>query len=496
MKKTHRPLTVIALMLALFMAAMETTVVSTAMPTVIREMGGLSLYAWVFTAYMLASTVMVPLYGKLSDIYGRKPVMLFGIVLFLVGSMASGQARTMHQLIAFRALQGLGAGAMQPMAITVVGDIFNLEERSRMQGVFGAVWGVAGLIGPFLGGVIVHALSWRWIFYINVPFGIASAVILVFSLHENIAKKPHTLDIGGALVLTAAIVSLLIGSQGWHGAILLPVAAALFVLFILIERRVREPILPIDLFMQRVIAVSSATSALAGAAMFSMITYVPLYVQGVLGGDPTDAGAAIGPMVVAWPIASAVAGRLLTKIGFRPLIRIGLLLVALSSIALALLLRPGAPVWIARVVAIGFGTGLGLSQTASLIAVQSSVGFEQRGVATSSTMFFRIIGSTLGVGALGAVLAATFRATAASVSPELVNQMLGPERRSLDPAVLRSMSGTLQAGLGTIFWSICALSIAAFVVGLFFPPLSTKDRAVAVATTDEAAPISGPIELG
>jgi predicted MFS family arabinose efflux permease len=297
-------------------------------------------------------------------------------------------------------------------------------------------------------------------------------------------------------VLTAAIVSLLIGSQGWHGAILLPVAAALFVLFILIERRVREPILPIDLFMQRVIAVSSATSALAGAAMFSMITYVPLYVQGVLGGDPTDAGAAIGPMVVAWPIASAVAGRLLTKIGFRPLIRIGLLLVALSSIALALLLRPGAPVWIARVVAIGFGTGLGLSQTASLIAVQSSVGFEQRGVATSSTMFFRIIGSTLGVGALGAVLAATFRATAASVSPELVNQMLGPERRSLDPAVLRSMSGTLQAGLGTIFWSICALSIAAFVVGLFFPPLSTKDRAVAVATTDEAAPISGPIELG
>ncbi len=481
--RRNRPLIVAALMLALFTAALEATVVSTAMPTVVRELGGLSLYAWVFSAYTLASTVMVPLFGKLSDVYGRKPVMLFGIALFLVGSMLSGQAATMNQLIVFRVVQGLGAGAMQPMAMTIVGDIFDLSERGKMQGYFGAVWGLAGLVGPFVGALIVRVASWRWIFYINVPFGVASAVILMAAFHEKVERRKRTLDLAGAMVLTGAIVALLLGTQGLHPAPLIALACVLTALFIYIESRAVEPILPLGLFKSRVIAVSSITSALAGAAMFATITFVPLHVQGVLGGSPSDAGAAIGPMVVAWPICSAIGGRLLVRVGYRPIIRFGMLLVALSAIALPLLLRPGTPVMVARLVSIGFGAGLGFSQTAVMIAVQTSVGWEQRGVATASTLFFRSIGSTLGVGALGAVLAATFRRSMSSVSEETVNRMLGPERSQIDPAVLHSLGTTLQEGLTTIFWAVAAIGVAGFVAGLFFPSISLRPAAAPAPPT-------------
>ncbi|MDM7916721.1 MAG: MFS transporter, partial [Candidatus Eisenbacteria bacterium] len=238
------------------MAAMEFTVVSTAMPTVIGELGGIRLYSWVFTAYMLASTVTVPIFGKIADLRGRKPVMLFGLALFLLGSMASGQARSMPALIAFRALQGLGAGAMQPIALTIVGDIFSLEERARMQGIFGSVWGFAGLVGPLLGGIIVHTLSWRWVFYVNVPFGVASALLLLTSFHERIERQRHTLDLGGAALFTVACVALLLGAHGGTMAVAgLPVAAVGFLLFFRAERRSPEPILPLELFTRRVMAV-------------------------------------------------------------------------------------------------------------------------------------------------------------------------------------------------------------------------------------------------
>src|SRR5882762_3473732 len=239
--KTNRPLTVISLLLSLSMAAMEMTVVSTAMPTVVGDLGGIHYYSWVFTAYLLTSTVTVPLYGKLADLYGRKPVLLAGIGVFLVGSIASGLARSIGALIAFRALQGLGAGAMQPTTLTIVGDIYNLEERSRMQGVFGAVWGVAGLIGPLMGGIIVKYLSWRWVFFINVPAGIAAAALLMVALHENVEHRRHSLDLAGAGLLTLGLTALLFGAHGGRGtAIGLPLAALSLVLFFFIERRSRE----------------------------------------------------------------------------------------------------------------------------------------------------------------------------------------------------------------------------------------------------------------
>src|SRR5437868_928004 len=243
MRQTHRPLTTVALALSLFMAALEMTVVSTAMPTVVSDLGGIQHYAWVFTAYMLASTVTVPIFGKLADLYGRKPILLSGISLFLAGSVASGLSPSMGWLIAFRTFQGVGAGAIQPIALTVVGDLYNLEERARVQGLFSGVWGVSGLVGPLAGGLIVRWLSWHWVFYINVPVGLATAGLLIACFHENLQKQRRTLDIGGALLLAVGVVALLLGVQGQGNRwVPLAVAAVLLVAFVFVERKVKEPV--------------------------------------------------------------------------------------------------------------------------------------------------------------------------------------------------------------------------------------------------------------
>lgn len=479
MAKTHRPLVVAALMMSLFMAAMEVTVVSTAMPTVIADLGGLELYAWVFTAYMLSSTVTVPIYGKLADLYGRKPIILFGIAVFLVGSMASGQARTMDELIAFRALQGLGAGAMQPIALTIVGDIFSIEERGRMQGLFGAVWGVAGLSGPMLGGLIVKAIGWRWVFYINIPSGILSALLLSVALVENIEKKKHKLDVLGALLLASGLIVLLASGRGSSFWLSLLVGLALLAAFIAVERRTAEPLLPLDLFRMRFMSVASIAGALVGGAMVSTTTYIPLFVQGVLGGSPTDAGGAITPMVVGWPIASALGGRFLTRIGFRPLIVLGFLIAASASLLFAVLVGPSSTLTLPHITTAAFGVGLGFANTALLIGVQSSVSWQQRGVATASTMFFRSIGGALAVGFTGRILADGI-AGASSGSSELASSLLGPEHgQGLAPDLLHELSFALQSSLGTIFWVIAGLALSAFAVSLAIPELKGKESAEA-----------------
>lgn len=478
-RSTHRPATVVALLLALFMAAMEMTVVSTAMPTVVAELGGALHYAWVFTAYMLTSTVTVPIYGKLADLHGRKPVMLVAMALFLVGSMASGQARTMGQLVAFRAVQGIGAGGMQPMALTIVGDIFKIEERAKMQGVFGAVWAIAGLAGPLLGGVIVATLSWRWVFYVNVPFGLLSAAVLTFALVEDVEKRKHKLDIAGALTLTAAVVALLLGTDGELPWLLLPASVALTALFLWIEARAAEPILPLGLFAQRILATSSALSALSGGSMLGLVTFVPLYAQGVLGASPTEAGSTIAAMAVTWPIASAVTGRLIVRVGFRPLVRLGYFFVAAAAVGLTFAMISGASLTTLRIGSAILGIGMGTANTPLVIAVQTSVGFSQRGVATSSTMFFRNIGGTVGVGAMGVVLARTLLASAARQAggESLVARILGPDRRNVEPAVLASIASDLSLGLSRVMWIVTALAGGAALVAWLFPHVAAADRA-------------------
>ncbi len=486
MRQTSRPLTVVALLLGLFLAAMEMTVVSTAMPTVIGELGGLPLYAWAFAAYMLTATVTVPIHGKLADLHGRKPVLLAGIALFLLGSGGCGQARSMEALIAWRAVQGLGAGAIQPVTLTIVGDLFEVRERARMQGLFGAVWGVAGLVGPVLGGAIVRTLGWRWIFYVNVPFGVGSAAVLAAAYHERPERHPHRLDLAGAALLSASVVALLSAVRSRTAALVaIPSTAVALAIFVAVERRAAEPLLPLDLFRRPVMAVSSITGTLLGAAMLSMVTYVPLWVQSVLGLPPIAAGAAIAPMAIGWPLASTAAGRLLPRVGYRRLLLAGLATSALAGLGLASLLRPGARLVVPQVLTFAYGLGLGLANTPLLIAVQTSVPWNRRGVATASTMFFRTIGGTLSVGLLGGVLAHAL--ARAGTAPDVAEKLLGPERASLAPADLAGAAAALQGAMGTVFWSVFAIAAIALLAAIRFPRV-----AVGVAAAPAADVADGP----
>ncbi len=476
MRETHRTLTVAGLLLGLFLAAMEMTVVSTAMPTAIGDLGGVHLYAWVFAAYTLLVTVTVPISSKLGDLYGRKPVMLGGMVLFLAGSSLCGQAHSMTQLIVFRAIQGLGAGAVQPMTLTIVGDLFTIKQRAKMQGVFGAVWALAGLIGPLLGGIIVKYLSWRWVFYINLPFGLLSAALLVTAYHENVTRTKHQLDWLGAALLTAGIV-LLLGQT--RGAGVSPVTLlgvlALGAAFVFVEGRAAEPLLPIDLFRQRVMSTSSAAGALVGAGMFALVTFIPLYVQAVLGGSPTDAGTAISPMAIGWPVASAVGGRLLPRFGFRRFVRLGMAIAAIAGIGLAMQLRPSGSLGGVRLWMAALGIGMGLANTGLLIAVQASVDWKRRGVATGSTMFFRTIGGTIAVGMLGAIVARSLTGLP-GIPSSAVDSLLGPGHgRDLPAAMAASIGASLAASLHSVFLIVAGLLVVAFLVSLAFPHVPIED---------------------
>ncbi len=475
MRRTHRPLTVVALMLAIFMAAMEVTVVSTAMPTVVGDLGGVDLYAWVFAAYMLAATTAMPIAGKVSDLYGRKSVVLLGIGLFVVGSASCGQADSMLMLIVFRGLQGLGGGTMQSTSLTIVGDIFDVEERGRMMGVMGGVWAVAGIAGPFVGGLVVAELSWHWVFYLSVPFGLVSAALLVAVLHENVERSKKPLDVLGALSLTASLVVLLLAARGRF--FLFPVALVLFALWVGIERRAEDPMMPFDLFRDRLIAVACVIGALVGGALVCSLTFVPLFVQGVLGGTPTEAGSAIAPMAIAWPLSSAVAGRLIPRVGFRPLVRVGLLVATSAMVGLALAVGTGVPEqWMLRVSMAAFGMGMGFANTSLLISVQNSVEWKQRGVATSAMLMTRTVGGALSVGVLGEVLRAALAA-----DPELASRaekLLAGGGPALEPARAAEVARALGSGLTTVFEVLAVLAGAAFLVALAYPRIEVRNGAM------------------
>ncbi len=476
-RKTNRALTVVGLMLSIAMAALEATVVSTAMPTVVGDLGGVHHYAWVVSAYLVTSSITVPLYGRLADLYGRKPILLFGIAMFLLGSIAGGASRSMPMLIASRAIQGLGAGAMQPVTLTIIGDIFDLEERSRMQGIFGAAWGFFGLVGPMLGGFIVSTIGWRWIFYINLPFGLLSMALVTSALHERVERRAIALDIAGAVILSVGITSILVAASRIRVSITIAAGAVALIaiaLFVAQERRAKDPLLPLDLFKMPVIAINCLAGAIIGGAMIAIMTNVPLFVQGVMRGSPSEAGSAITPMVVTWPVAAALSGRLIKRIGFRPLIRAGLGITAIAAIGLAL---SGGRFGLngLRAATAGFGVGMGLANTALLISAQISVRWDQRGVATASALFARTIGGALAVGVTGGVIAAALSADP-SIPAEAVNRMLGSERgASLDPTLLDHVGAALRHGMDRVLVIIAALAAIAFLVSLRFPHVEARD---------------------
>ena len=413
--RSERGPILISLMLSTALVALDSTIVATAVPSIVADLGGFSQFPWLFSVYLLAQAVSVPVYGKLADTFGRKPIMLFGIGLFLIGSILCGVAWSMPALIAFRAVQGLGAGAVQPMSITIAGDIYTLAERAKAQGYLASVWAISAVVGPTLGGLFSQYLTWRWIFLVNIPLCALAAWMLIRRFHESVRRVRHRIDYLGSISLTGGCTLLILGllesGQAWAwnsttSVAVLTAGVLLLSLFVLVQRRAAEPVLPLWVFTRRVLLASAVIAFLVGAVLLGLTTYVPTFVQAVLGAGPLVAGFALATLTIGWPISAALSGRFYLRLGFRTTALIGSVLVIVGIAATTVL---GSGSGVAEVAACCFVVGLGMGLVASptLIAAQSSVGWTDRGVVTANNLFFRSIGSAVGVAVFGAIANAT-----------------------------------------------------------------------------------------
>ena len=438
-----------ALILVLLLAALDQTIVSTALPTIVGELGGVTHLSWVVTAYLLSSTIVGPLYGKFGDIHGRKIVLQVAVVIFLVGSALCGLAQTMLQLIVFRGLQGLGGGGLIVITIAVIGDIVPPRERGRYQGVFGAVFGVATIIGPLLGGFFVDRLSWRWIFYINLPTGALALAVIAAVLRSPATRRQHVIDYLGATILSVALTAIILFTSlggttlPWASPVTLGfIAVGLIGLFAFVaaEAHAQEPILPLSLFRNGTFAIASSVGLIVGLAMFGSITYLPIFLQVVKGESPTASGLQLMPMMLGMLMTSIASGRVISAWGrYKPFPIAG---TAIMTIGLLLLsqLSVDYPVWRTSVDAFVLGLGLGMVMQVLVLAAQNSVDFEHLGVATSGTTLFRSLGGALGVAIFGAIFANGLHAhLSASVPPGTAIPS------ATDPAGLAALSPDLRA---------------------------------------------------
>lgn len=494
--RTRRIVTA-GLVLAMAVVALETTVVVTALPTIVGELERLDLYPWVFSAYLLTSTVTVPLYGKLADLFGRRRVFLFGVSLFLAGSMLCGLAQDMTALILFRALQGLGAGAVMPTIFTTIADLYRLHERGRVQGAFSALWGTASLVGPALGAWLTITLSWRAVFFVGVPFGLAAAIVLIRFFHERVAPRQVSLDVAGSLLLMGGLTTLLLaltqGSEGvgWASPlVVLLLAASLLLLvgFVVAERRAADPVLPLALFRLRVMSVSSAGNFLHGAVLFGVTSYVPLFVQGARAEGAAGAGLALTPMLVCWSISGFFGPRLILQAGYRATAIGSTALIALGSGGL-LAVGLGAPGWLIYVAMALLGLGFGPSTAAFLMVLQEAVPWSQRGVATSATQLFRSLGGTLGVALLGSILhlGLTRRLAEAGLDPSAVGSLLDPSARAVGAAG-DGLRAALGGALEPVFALIAAFAAVTLVIVVTFARNEAHGTVVPPAETPTEAP--------
>jgi EmrB/QacA subfamily drug resistance transporter len=414
MDERRRRLVVLGVLLSIFLGAMESTVVSTAMPRVVGSLGGLELYSWVFSGFLLTSTVTMPLWGRLSDLFGRRRVFLTGLAIFLAGSALSGLAQSMAQLIGFRMLQGFGAGSLMTLGMTIIGELFRLERRAKMQGYISGVWGVASLAGPLIGGLLTDHVSWRWVFYINLPFGVVAMALIAAGLVDGPrAGRRPAIDYAGLALFATGVSALLLGVlqagrvSGWTGGDVLgplAVAAAALAAFLLVERRAPEPIVPLRLFGNRMVLAAAVTGFLAGMAMFGAISFVPLYLQAVSGMSATAAGVVLIPFVLGWVAMSVTGARLVLRIGYRSVVLTGMICLTVGFVLLSRWSESLTQAAAMRDALVG-GIGMGLTMVPMLIAVQSAVARADLGSATSMIQFFRTIGGALGLSVMGTVLA-------------------------------------------------------------------------------------------
>jgi len=420
--RSERGPILIALMMTTGLVAIDATILATAITSIVGDLGGFAQFPWLFSIYLLAQAVSVPIYAKLSDVVGRKPIIILGIAVFLLGSILCGLAWSMPALIAFRAVQGLGAGAVQPTAITIVGDIYSIAERAKVQGYLASVWAISAVVGPTLGGLFSEFLSWRWIFFINIPLCIVAGWMILRTLHERIEPRTHRVDYLGAVLLTGSlsllIVGILEGGQSWAwdsplsmGAFV--VGGVLLGCFVLAETRAAEPILPLWVFSRRLLLTTALVGLGVGAILIGLTSYVPTYLEGSLGVSPLVAGLALAALTIGWPISASISGRFYLRIGFRNTALIGMVIVVAGAVMLSAFAgEPSLAIVAASCFLIGLG--LGLVATPTLIAAQSSVEWNQRGVVTGASLFSRSIGSAIGVAIFGAVANAIFAASGGS----------------------------------------------------------------------------------
>lgn len=410
-KEMRKDLVLLALMLTMALAAMDNTIVATAIPQIVGDLGGFSLFSWLFSIYLLVQTITIPVYGKLADIYGRKPILIVGIIIFLIGSAACGAAWDMVSLIAFRGVQAIGAGAIMATVNTIAGDIYTIQERAKIQGWLSSVWGVSAILGPAIGGFFADYISWRWIFFINIPLGMAAIFLITRFLYENVHLKSHKVDWAGAgaMLVTGGILmfALIQGGQSWNwiswqSVLLVAIGIVMVIITIGIERSATEPILPAWVWKRRVIVGANLATIGMGIAMMGPNMYLPVFAQSVTGVGAMAAGFMLASMSITWPLSSGLSGKLYLRIGFRNCAIVGILFVILGSVFFLLMPFPG-PIWVLVAVQMTLGAGFGLITTPLIVGVQSTVVWRQRGTVTGTNMFSRYFGQSLGAAIFAAI---------------------------------------------------------------------------------------------
>lgn len=463
------------LLLGMSLGALEATVVSTAMPTVISTLGGLAYYSWVFSAYLLTSTASVPIWGRLSDQYGRRRMYLIGVAIFLAGSLLAGVSQTMVQLILSRALQGLGAGCIIPLSMTIVGELYTLAERARTQALFSGVWGLASIAGPLVGGYITDYFDWRWVFFLNLPFGLLAAAVIAGAYPPSGRLSSVQVDWLGAALLFSGISTLLIalGDQPPGGVWAWVLATVLLLgAFLVVERRAPEPILPLDLFRVPVIARSLAVVFLVGVALFGAIAFIPLFVQAVQGGTATQAGQAITPLFLGWVVMSIVGARATVLLGYRTVSIAGGVMMTLGFFGLTLV-DVDSPGWILMTSCTVIGAGMGTQMLSLLLAVQHGVDRSRLGIATALNQFSRSVGAAIGVAAMGAILA---RSLSGVILPGGADAFAAG-----GTALSASVRAQFAVALHRVFVSGAIVSAAGLLATFFLPSIHFTRGVSAVA---------------